>query len=319
MGEVTLECADAVEILSLVDNSVDYLSSLDRSEVSGYRTWIKQRKPGESRLPLAEHGFSMLIRVFKGKRTRTILFDTAASSEALLFNADVLGVRLGDVEAVVLSHGHWDHTGGLVAAVKAIDKPNLPVVVHEHMFRTRGMALADGTVRKHRAFPSAEQVQPAMYVVTQKPSLLLDNLVLVTGEIPHLTDFEKGLPESRCLSKGEWVPEPWLLDDRAVAVNVKGKGLVVLSGCGHAGIINTVNYTRQLTSIKNVCAVWGGFHLAGKQHEKTIPQTARALKQLKPSLVAPSHCTGWRGLFAIHETLPEAFVWNSVGNLYRFE
>jgi 7,8-dihydropterin-6-yl-methyl-4-(beta-D-ribofuranosyl)aminobenzene 5'-phosphate synthase len=144
-------------------------------------------------------------------------------------------------------------------------------------------------------------------------------MVLVTGEIPRKTSFETGLPEHRALVDGQWVPEPWLLDDRALIINVKQKGLIVLTGCGHAGIVNTVLHAKELTGTDEVYAVMGGFHLAGKEHEKRINQTVAELKRFNPKIIAPSHCTGWRGLFAIHQAMPEAFAWNSVGNLYRIE
>jgi 7,8-dihydropterin-6-yl-methyl-4-(beta-D-ribofuranosyl)aminobenzene 5'-phosphate synthase len=108
-----------------------------------------------------------------------------------------------------------------------------------------------------------------------------------------------------------------ILDDRAVVFNVKGKGLVVISGCAHAGIINTISYAQRISGIFNTYAVMGGFHLAGKEYENRIDQTTKELERISPKLIVPSHCTGWRGRCAIAKVLPEAFVWNSVGNLYQ--
>jgi 7,8-dihydropterin-6-yl-methyl-4-(beta-D-ribofuranosyl)aminobenzene 5'-phosphate synthase len=100
-------------------------------------------------------------------------------------------------------------------------------------------------------------------------------------------------------------------------MNVKGKGLVILSGCAHAGIINTINYARQISGVENAYAVMGGFHLAGKDFEDKIESTIKELACINPELIVPSHCTGWRAMFAISQALPDAFVWNSVGNLYQ--
>jgi len=185
------------------------------------------------------------------------------------------------------------------------------------MFKTRGTVNAKGKVRRYPEFPKAEQVKPAEYVKTKNPYLLAGNTILVTGEIPRTTDFEKGFPGHQVLVDGKWQPDPWIRDDRAVVINVKHKGLVVISGCAHAGIINTILYAQQVTKVTKVYAVMGGFHLAGKECEPRINRTVERLKKLKPSLIAPSHCTGWRGKLAIAEALPEAFVWNSVGNLYQ--
>lgn len=112
--------------------------------------------------------------------------------------------------------------------------------------------------------------------------------------------------------------DPWILDDRALVISVKGKGLVVLSGCAHAGIINTIRCAQRITGVTDVYAVMGGFHLAGKDNEDRIKQTVEELKQVNPKRIVPSHCTGWRGMLAIANALPATFVCNSVGNLYEF-
>ena len=186
------------------------------------------------------------------------------------------------------------------------------------MFKTGGVANPDGTIRKYPEFPLENRVKPAKYVKTKHPYLVASNMILVTGEIPRKTEFEKGYPRHRVFEGGKWQPDPWIWDDRAIVINVKQKGLVILSGCAHAGIINTMLYAKELTRTGTVCAILGGFHLAGKEYEQAIEKTVEKLKELKPTLVAPSHCTGWKGTFAIARALPQAFVWNSVGNLYRF-
>ena len=142
-------------------------------------------------------------------------------------------------------------------------------------------------------------------------------LACVTGEIPRtVEDFEKGMINNRILRGDIWHPDPLIMDERALIFNVKDKGLVVVSGCAHAGIINTVRYAQQITGITKVYAVFGGFHLSGREFEKRIPTTVAELKQINPELIVPSHCTGWRGLYAISEAFPDAFIFNSVGNRY---
>jgi 7,8-dihydropterin-6-yl-methyl-4-(beta-D-ribofuranosyl)aminobenzene 5'-phosphate synthase len=322
-SRVALKEVDGVEIISLMDNSIDVLSTIKKDEVRQVRDWIRERK-GEKwvrehfRLPIAEHGLSILIRTFHGKNSHVILFDTGRSPEGVITNADRIGIDLSEIEAIVISHGHNDHFGGLLAVLKAVNKKNLPIIVHEDMFKTRGVAEKDGKIRKDPPFPSEDMVKPAKYVRTKGPHLIADETVLVTGEIPSQTDFEKGSQRNSVLINGEWRPYPWMWDDRAVAINIKHKGLVVLSGCAHAGIINTIQYVKRITGVAKVHAVMGGFHLAGKEYESRISQTVENLKLIKPYLIAPSHCTGWRGIYAIAQAMPEAFVWNSVGNLYKF-
>ncbi|XES77167.1 MAG: MBL fold metallo-hydrolase [Candidatus Bathyarchaeia archaeon] len=313
---------DAVEIFSMVDNSVDFLSPTYKDGAYPLRQWTKKRY-GEDwmhthpRLPKGEHGFSMLIHTLNKGRRHSVLFDTGCSGEGIVENASRMGVDLTEIECIVLSHGHWDHTGGLRTALKAISKKNLPIVIHEEMFTTRGSANPDGSVRKYASFPSKEQLNDAQLIETKQPFAIVDDEVLVTGEIPRETSFEQGYLQHRCLKEGTWKPDPLIVDERAVVINVKGKGLVVVSGCAHAGIINTINYAKQITGVGEVYAVLGGFHLAGKENEKRIQPTISELKQINPKLIVPCHCTGWRAMCTIADALPEAFVWNSVGNLYE--
>lgn len=319
----TLEEVDGVQIISIIDNSVDFLSTIERGDVQQVQKWVKEQK-GEKwakehfRLPLAEHGFSMLVRVFDRGGSRSILFDAGGSPEGVVINADRMGVDLREIECVVISHGHYDHFGGLPAISRVVSKDGLPIIVHEDMFKKRGFANPDGTIRKHSEFPKENQVSPARYIKTKQPYLIVNDTALITGEIPRKTEFEKGLPQHRVFADGKWQVDPWVWDDRAIVINLRQKGLVVISGCAHAGIINTALYAQQITGVTDVYAIIGGFHLAGKESEPRIIQTTEQLRLIAPKLVAPSHCTGWRGIHSIAEALPLAFVWNSVGNLYRF-
>ncbi|MCX8150444.1 MAG: MBL fold metallo-hydrolase [Candidatus Bathyarchaeota archaeon] len=320
----TLELAevDNVEILSLVDNSVDFLSTQSKAEVQTFRQWTN-KKYGQkwtnthNKLPVAEHGFSILVRLFRGEKFTGVLFDTGNSSNGITENAKRMRVDLSEVEYVILSHGHYDHTGGLLSALKTINKPNIRLILHEDMFKTRGLASVDGKVKVYPKFPPKRRLTKSNIVETKKPKLIADAMALVTGEIPRQTSYEKGVLNHMALVEGSWQPDPWIWDDRAIVIKVKGKGLVILSGCAHSGIINTISYAKTLTGVSEVYAIIGGFHLAGAEFENRIQQTVKELKKAAPKLIAPSHCTGWRAICAIAEALKEEFVWNSVGNLYR--
>lgn len=308
----SLREAESAEIISLMDNSVDYLSTIQKAEVKNVREWTKKHFI----LLMAEHGFSVLVRVFSGDKSHSVLFDAGISPNGVVTNAKRMGINLAEIECIVLSHGHYDHFGGLPAVVKAVKKDALPIIVHKDMFKTRGVVNNDGTIRKYPLFPTEEKVKPARYVKTKQSHLMADGLILVTGEIPRKTSFEKGYQPHRVFIEGEWQPDPWIWDDRAIVINIQRKGLVIISGCAHSGIINTTLYAQQLTGTKTVYAILGGFHLSGKDHEPNIDQTVKELKKINPKLVAPSHCTGWRGICAIAKAMPKAFVLNSVGNLY---
>lgn len=310
---VKLKEAVKIEITSLMDNSMDFLSSNTRKEVQTLWQWNGRTR---SEIPFAEHGFSMLIRVFGGEEVYAILFDTGISPEGVVANAKRMGIDLGEVSYVVLSHGHYDHFGGLKGVVKVINKKDLPIIAHENMMKRRGTANSKGEIREYSTLPKIEELSPAKLVLNKEPMLIAKDYACVTGEIPRKVDFEKGLLQNRIFSDGSWQPDHLILDDRALVLNVKGKGLVVISGCAHAGIINTIHYAQQITGTRKVYVVLGGFHLAGREFEKRIEPTLEALKQINPELLVPSHCTGWRALYAIREEFPDAFVFNSVGNLY---
>ncbi|MBS7640033.1 MBL fold metallo-hydrolase [Candidatus Bathyarchaeota archaeon] len=304
--------ADRVEIISIMDNSIDLLLSSQREEVKPLRDWVKK----ENRHPIAEHGFSMLIRVYDGDESHNILFDTGISPRGVVMNARRMGVNLSDIECIVLSHGHYDHFTGLPAVVKAIKKSELPIMIHKDMFKKRGVERANGTIREYPMFPLEDAVRPAKYIDTKEPHLIAKGLVLITGEIPRVTPFELGYPQHKAFVNGKWEPDPWLWDERALVINVRRKGLIILSGCSHAGIINTVLHSQRLTSIENIYAILGGLHLSGKNLEERITQTVEELKKIRPRIIVPSHCTGWRACYAIYEAMPDAFVWSSVGNFY---
>jgi 7,8-dihydropterin-6-yl-methyl-4-(beta-D-ribofuranosyl)aminobenzene 5'-phosphate synthase len=313
---------DYVEVLSLVDNSIDFLSTTDKKEVKSFRQWTKkghgEEYTSQSQLPIAEHGFSMIVRFFTAGKSCSILFDTGVSLDGIVENARRMSLDLSEIDYIVLSHGHYDHFGGLEAVVKIINKNDLPIIAHESMFSPRGMANSVGEIRKYPEFPKKENLTPAKFIITKQPCLIANKMVCITGEIPRQTDFEKGFLQNRIFFNNKWQPDPDILDERAMILNLKQRGLIIISGCSHAGIINTIRYAQSITEVTNVYAVLGGFHLAGKEYEKRIDLTVNELRRINPQLIIPSHCTGWRAATSIAEKLPDAFIWNSVGNLYQF-
>lgn len=151
------------------------------------------------------------------------------------------------------------------------------------------------------------------------PSLLLEGTVLVTGQVDRTTDFEKGLPPQLArTADGGWEPDTWILDDQAVVVHLQGKGLVVLSSCSHAGVINVLRHAQRLTGVDHVHAFVGGLHLSGALFEPLIPCTVDELAAIGPDIVVPGHCTGWQATHRLAARLPATCVQTNVGTRLHF-
>src|SRR5262249_18281384 len=146
----------------------------------------------------------------------------------------------------------------------------------------------------------------------RQPSLLLGGSVLITGEVDRTTDFETGMAFHDAHGEHGWEPDPLILDDQALVANVRGRGLVVLTGCGHAGAVNICRYARRLTGVDRLTGLLGGLHLTGPAFEPIIEPTVSALRELAPEVVVPAHCTGWRAQHRLGAELPEAFIPNAV-------
>jgi 7,8-dihydropterin-6-yl-methyl-4-(beta-D-ribofuranosyl)aminobenzene 5'-phosphate synthase len=154
-------------------------------------------------------------------------------------------------------------------------------------------------------------------VETEKPYLLLNENILFLGEIPHSTDFEKGYPIAHCQKDGK---EVWdaIEEDTSVVMNLKDKGLVILTGCAHSGIVNTVRYAMAVTGIEKVHAVMGGFHLAGPSFKPIIDRTTQELQNIHPAYVIPTHCTGRKAVMAMEKQMPDQFIMNMSGTKLTF-
>jgi 7,8-dihydropterin-6-yl-methyl-4-(beta-D-ribofuranosyl)aminobenzene 5'-phosphate synthase len=326
-AEIRLNSVDRVEILSVIDNVLDLLlQSTDVAKRMGPAGPEGQPMPDVAApllesgraadVPVAEHGLSFLVSVTSGERHRSVLFDTGSTVGGLVHNLRALGVDPGEIETVVLSHGHFDHTTGLNGLAKRLQPPP-SLVVHPEFWLRRRVAIP-GREPFELPTTSQERVRAAGFRVIEgrQPSSLLDGGLLVTGEIERTTEFEQGFAFHQAFRDGEWQPDPLISDDQALVAHVRGKGLVVITGCGHAGVVNTVRYARKLTGVDRVCAVIGGFHLATLLFEPIIEPTVAALRELGPAVLAPTHCTGWRATHALAAAFPDAFIQGSVGTRY---
>jgi 7,8-dihydropterin-6-yl-methyl-4-(beta-D-ribofuranosyl)aminobenzene 5'-phosphate synthase len=286
--------------------------------------------------PIAEHGFSTIldIRYNDDKKKNIFLFDTGVSENGIIFNADIFGIDLKNIEAIILSHGHFDHCSGLLNVLKRMSKP-INVIAHPDAFLKRWLIYPDGNRAKMPVLDEKElENHGATIHKIRKINFLPSNSdddekedingiissLMITGQIPRETSFEKGFPLQYAEIQGEkeLVPDPLVNDDQAIVVNIKQKGLVILTGCGHAGIINTINYAKKVTNINKVFAVLGGFHLTGGIYEEAIEPTIKELQKADPKYIIPCHCTGWKATNRIIEVMPEKFIQTSVGTSFNF-
>ena len=310
MAANQLEPLDRVEILSVMDNSIDVLM--------GNTPVAKRHKRARDALARpqlrAEHGVSMLVTTYSNGKKDSFLFDTGVTVDGVLHNMDVLEVKGNELHAVVLSHGHTDHTRGLMGFIKRYGRPNIPIVLHPDAYLKRKNVQPDGHESEHIP-PSKKDMEAEDVQIIEEvgPTMLIGGSALVSGQIPRVTEYEKGSPNQLAVIDGEWKPDPWIHDDQAIVMNVKDRGLVVLTGCGHAGVINTLKHAIALTGVNRIHAVIGGFHLTGPIFEPIIAPTVQALREFSPSVLVPQHCTGWKATHLIASEFPEAFVPNSVG------
>jgi 7,8-dihydropterin-6-yl-methyl-4-(beta-D-ribofuranosyl)aminobenzene 5'-phosphate synthase len=327
VAQITLEPVDGVRVTTLVDNSADILLP-DEGLV---RRWGPSGTAGP--LPImptalaadgttldvlrAEHGFSALIEVQAGGRARRVLFDSGVTPDGLVANLDRLALAPDTFEAIVLSHGHFDHIMGLEGLAGRLGSRNLPVFLHPDFWARRRFAIPGREFEL--PVPSRAAIEGAGFTVIEdrRPSFLLDGSLLVTGEVARTTAFEQGMAVHQRWVDGDWRPDPLIHDDQAAVLHVRDKGLVVLTGCGHAGVVNIVRHAKRVTGVDRVYAVIGGFHLSGRLFEPIIPQVVAALAAESPRMVVPAHCTGWKAQVALAAALPETFVPNAVGS--RFE
>jgi 7,8-dihydropterin-6-yl-methyl-4-(beta-D-ribofuranosyl)aminobenzene 5'-phosphate synthase len=324
---IGVEPVDRVVLTTLVDNVSDMLL-LDQGPAKRVGLLSLAGMPripeplfeqGETVEGLhAEHGFSMLVTVERGDRRTHVVFDTGMSPDGMTTNMRRLGVDAGDVEVVVLSHGHFDHTTGLDGFVRAVGRPNIPVVVHPGLWAQRRLNIPGIDPIEIPTMSKSALIGAGFEIVEQRePSLLFDHSVLITGEVARTTSFETGLPFHEAHHDHGWEPDPLVLDDQALIVHLRGAGLVVLTGCGHAGIVNIVRYAQRLTGVDRVHAVVGGFHLNGPLFAPLVGPTVDALAELAPQVIVPAHCTGWEASHAIATRLPDAYIQNSVGTRYE--
>jgi 7,8-dihydropterin-6-yl-methyl-4-(beta-D-ribofuranosyl)aminobenzene 5'-phosphate synthase len=323
-----LAVIDSLGVDVLTDNVSDTYVSKTTFAVSEFANVVlagATEISGETLLA-ANLGYGLRLRSKAGGREHTMLFDTGTEGAVFIRNCRNLGLDLGTVEEIAITHGHWDHMGALPAAIDAIVKRRgrnaVTVHVNPGMFNERGVLLKSGTIFPAARVPTPAQMEErgAKVVNDGKARLLLDSHFYYSGEIPRVSSFETGREDHLCRKDNseDWRPDPYLLDERMLIAHVRDLGLIVFSACSHAGIVNVCTETRRLFPGVPIHAVMGGLHLGGVM-EHLIPQTVEALKPFDIRNLITGHCTGWRALHALADAYGERVSQSAVGTSYTFD
>ncbi len=323
-----LAAVDSLIVDVITDNMSDTYASKPAFAVSEMANILKagaKEISGETLL-VANLGYGLRLRTRIGARQHTLLFDTGTEGTAFIRNCRNMAIDLGEVEEIAVTHGHWDHMGALPAALDAIARHrargSVAVHVNPDMFNERGVLLQDGTIFPAARVPTPAQMeaQGARVVNDGQARTLLDGHFYYSGEIPRVSAFEKGREDHLCRKDNseEWRPDPFLMDERMLIVNVRDLGLVVFSACSHAGIVNVCTEAKRLFPDIPIHAVMGGLHLGGVM-ERLIPQTVEALEPFDIGHIITGHCTGWRALHALANAYGDRVSQSAVGTTYTFD
>ena len=260
-----------------------------------------------------KHGLSFFIQAKIGDDKVTALMDTGPSGEALLHNVDAMDINLDDVNSIVLSHGHYDHTGGLLEALKRITN-RVPVIGHPTVFEPKLSLMPHLRLIGAPFGVSEVESVGGVPVLVADPVKIADGIT-TTGEVPRSTAFEK--------VTGFWTAhngrllEDVMVDDQSLVIDVENKGLVVVAGCAHAGIINTIKHAQKITGTSRVYGVLGGFHLWNAENKK-LEATVNELEKLDLKFVAPCHCTGKKAIKKISEAFRDRYQPLRMGDIIEF-
>ncbi len=319
--------ADRLEITVLVENWVDMLLPELAGDHCVSRFGLIEHFDPKRIPPVAENGISLLVVAERGRHKMTTLFDVGLTGTALAHNVKSLGVDLSTLDNVVISHGHPDHFGGIFELLDMLHKP-VPISTHPDAFLPRYAVMGDGRTAPvyNEAFREGGLDRAGGRPVLSRDALELGWGVLTTGEIPRRSNFEGPVSELEPRAAGLWqidrdghrVPDQ-VWDEQGLVIDVKGEGLVVLTGCAHAGVVNTILRARELVGEKPVRAVLGGFHLGFPTTPlENVAKTVEAFSDLDVKSIVPMHCSGLRAHVGISQELPERYVQPAVGSTFRF-
>lgn len=260
----------------------------------------------------AQHGLSIFVKLKFDQESMRLLWDTGATSEVMLHNADELNIDLNNLDLICLSHGHYDHTGGLMSVLQH-RKDRIVILAHPDIFTPK--LKARPTLKFiGPPFNRAEAEAAGAIMIEARGPVAIAPGLMTTGEVARLESFEK-VENFWTVRDGQYCQDN-IPDDQALAAVLPGKGLVVITGCAHSGIINTIRHAQKITGVEKLYAMIGGFHLMDADDGR-IDSTVEALKGLDPAIVRPGHCTGQKAICRMQEALGERCRPLAVGDLIQ--
>jgi len=288
---------EEIEILNLVDGNVN-----------------------DARL-LGEAGYSALAKVtYDDSSNFTFLFDASSSRTALTFNMSTLEKDFSAIELIVLSHGHWDHVGGLLEAI-ALTGKRTPVLCHPDALVPKIFTPEDGKKRDVgiQKFFTESDLRSRTEVITSREPYVIADGIITTGEIPRTNDFENlsGLLLKITTNQDGKEVQDIVMDDLSVILQLKDESIVILAGCCHSGIVNTMNHAVDLTGSSSIIGIVGGLHLRDASKNR-LTKTIEHLKGYPLSTIAPGHCTGLRGRASLMYAFEEQFKDIGAGSTLKF-
>ncbi len=312
-GVVKIPESEKIVITVITDNLAD--SSLPDHKVA--KRLPRVNSPLDN-APHAEHGLSYLIETVVNGESHSCLYDFAADPQGVLKNMSLLKIDLKKIEALGLSHDHWDHQAALLEILKAKRedfRKDIPFYVGEQFFVGTFQKRPNGNIVSLLGLQREEIERLGIVKIVEiKEATSIIPGAYLPGKVDQVTDYEK-IPASFVAKKGNEFVQETFVGEQAVILNAKGKGLVVLSSCAHRGIVNTVKHAQKMTGIEKVHAVIGGFHLTGAKPE-VIQKTIGDIKSIGPDYIAPTHCTGFAAISAFAQAMPNQFILNTAGTKY---
>lgn len=297
-----MQTIDKITVQTIVDNYIDVFEPSTEN--------IKRIAAGELKEPLiGGHGLAFLIEIQRASSREKILVDTSNSSQVLLHNMRALNVNADEIAYVFLSHGHPDHYTGLEGLLKTRTKP-VDIFIHPDAFWPRYLMTPRGKSPTWKLEREKYESLGANFKLVGEFQEIEPGLAL-SGEISRITEFEKSWAGARIVKAG-FDQDDLILDEQALAVNVKNKGLVIISSCSHPGIINTVKHLQLKTGVERIAAIIAGMHLA-VVGEEVMDKTIAALKEFNPGIVIPAHCTGFKAMSKLWQAMPKNFAVNTLG------